>query len=253
MQILTKDSTITLYSEQFDEAYHCANDGALQETLHKHILPAFTLKKENKKLKVLDMCFGLGFNTLCLRYIARKFGFEGEINVYSPEIDSTLLLRLLTHPYPKELESLAIIQALQKEQEYCEKGFSVKLCLGDAREILEGFLKNGNGAFDVIFQDPFSPLKNPSLWTYEYFKILYALSSKEVIITTYSHNSCMLYSAFLAGFYAFKLQQISVRDSIVLTKNAKLPNIELDNVVNITAINIVHKIKTNPKLRGLYD
>ena len=54
MQILTKDSTITLYSEQFDEAYHCANDGALQETLHKHILPAFTLKKENKKLKVLD-------------------------------------------------------------------------------------------------------------------------------------------------------------------------------------------------------
>ena len=253
MQILTKDFTITLYSEQFDEAYHCANDGALQETLHKHILPALMLKKEKQKLKVLDMCFGLGFNTLCLRYVARKFGFNGEISVYSPEIDSTLLPQLLTHPYPKELKSKEIIKALQERQEYYENGFTIHLCLGDAREILNGFLESENGVFDMIFQDPFSPLKNPSLWTYEYFKTLYALSSQDVIITTYSHDSCMLYSAFLAGFYAFKLQQVAVRDSIVLTKTPTLPSLELDNITNITAINMAHKIKTNLKLKGLYD
>ena len=63
----------------------------------------------------------------------------------------------------------------------------------------------------------------------------------------------MLYSAFLAGFYAYKLQQKCVRDSIVFTKTQEIPTLALENVLQITPVNLAHKIKTNPNLWGLYD
>lgn len=255
MQILTEDSSVTLYNEQFCETYHSAKDGALQETLHKHILPALALKFYEPILSVLDICFGLGFNTLCLIYMARLQGFKGKILIYSPELDSNLLSQLLTHPYPNELESQRVIlESLIQRHFYREQNLEITLYVGDARESLN-YLKSVSSRipFNLIFQDPFSPAKNRNLWTYEYFKALYALSTKNVIITTYSHHSSMLYSAFLAGFYAYKLRQKSVRDSIILTKTQEIPPLVLENVLQITPINLAHKIKTNPNLWGLYD
>ncbi|WP_416860836.1 MnmC family methyltransferase [Helicobacter ganmani] len=256
MQIFTGDSSITLYNAQFDESYHNAKDGALQETLHKHILPALFLCAKEPILNVLDMCFGLGFNTLCLSLMARLQGFEGKIVIHSPELDSALLPKLLKHPYPQELESeRAILESLVTTHYYKRQNLEIILHLGEAREILKSFLLPNRLKipFHCIFQDPFSPVKNRNLWTYEYFKILYKISAENVIITTYSHHSRMLYSAFLAGFYAYKLQQKCVRDSIVFTKTQEIPTLALENVLQITPVNLAHKIKTNPNLWGLYD
>ncbi len=256
MQILTQDSSITLYNTHFCEAYHNAQDGALQETLDKHILPALTLQFKESCLSVLDICFGLGFNTLCLLHIARSQGFRGKILIYSPELDSNLLVKLLKHPYPKELEAeLVILESLIRQHLYEEQNLKITLYLGDARQILNNFLTNDRieFPFNIIFQDPFSPAKNHHLWTYEYFKILYDLSARNVVMTTYSHHSGMLYSAFLAGFYAYKLRQKFVRDSIILTKTQKIPDLALENILQITPVNLAHKIKINPNLLGLYD
>ncbi len=45
--LLTKDGTNTLFSKEFNESYHSVNDGALKESLEKHIIPAFnSLKKK---------------------------------------------------------------------------------------------------------------------------------------------------------------------------------------------------------------
>ena len=41
--VLTKDGSFSAYSEQYDEHYHSINDGALNETLHKHIVPDYIL------------------------------------------------------------------------------------------------------------------------------------------------------------------------------------------------------------------
>jgi len=44
-KILTNDGTATLYSKEFDESYHSQKDGALRESLEKHIIPAFKFSK----------------------------------------------------------------------------------------------------------------------------------------------------------------------------------------------------------------
>jgi len=61
----TEDGTFTARSETYDECYHSTRDGALRESLKKHVEPAFSLVDPSKeRLKVLDICFGLGYNTL---------------------------------------------------------------------------------------------------------------------------------------------------------------------------------------------
>ena len=253
MQIFTKDSSITLYDTHFCETYHNVNDGALQESLHKHILPALKLKSHQDKLKILDICFGLGFNAFSVLYYAQIQNPQTQITIHSPEINTKLLLQLSKHPYPNELKCAhSALESLLKNHHYQYKNFEIYLHLGDAREILKNFVES-NYQFDIVFQDPFSPNKNRNLWTYEYFKTLYALTKKDALITTYSHNSCMLYSAFLAGFYPFKLKQKRVRDSVLLTKNAHYPMLTLENILSMQPIDMLHKIRVNTHLRGFYD
>ena len=79
------------------------------------------------------------------------------------------------------------------------------------------------------------------------------LTSNDCIITTYSQNSSMLYSAFLAGFKSYTLKKANTRDSIVLTKTQEIPCLESSNILEVLKVDISHKIATNKNLVGLYD
>ena len=54
---------------------------------------------------------------------------------------------------------------------------------------------------DAIFQDPFSPKRNPSLWTVEWFEDLKKLSSSEVTLSTYSSSTSVRKSLQAAGWF----------------------------------------------------
>ena len=248
MEVLTQDSSFTQFSKEFGESYHSTSDGALKETLHKHILPSFMFCKERKKLKVLDICFGLGFNTLCFVDFLKKENYKGKVEVHSPELNKALIQSLSNHKYPKNFD-LEILDSLIATNFYKKDNLEIFLHIGDARAILPTL----KGDFDIVFQDAFSPLKNPFLWTFEYFKTLYKLSKKDCIITTYSQNSSMLYSAFLCGFKSFLVKQKEVRDSVIFLKTQEMPKIECINILEIKAIDILHKIKTNENLKMLSD
>ncbi|HFQ60899.1 MAG TPA: hypothetical protein ENK39_01185, partial [Epsilonproteobacteria bacterium] len=53
--VLCEDGTNTLYSKEFDEPYHSTKDGALHESLEKHVKPFFSLKSHKEKLTILDI------------------------------------------------------------------------------------------------------------------------------------------------------------------------------------------------------
>jgi len=71
-KILTNDGTATLYSKEFDESYHSKKDGALRESLEKHIIPAFKFSKDRDEITILDICFGLGYNTSLPYYMLSR-------------------------------------------------------------------------------------------------------------------------------------------------------------------------------------
>ena len=60
--IKTKDGSIGLYDKSLDEIFHSIY-GAKTEAFEKFIQPAKII--DNKPLKILDICYGIGYNTKC--------------------------------------------------------------------------------------------------------------------------------------------------------------------------------------------
>jgi tRNA U34 5-methylaminomethyl-2-thiouridine-forming methyltransferase MnmC len=210
--ITTKDGTKTLFSMEFNEAYHSIKDGALTESLEKHIKPALSLQKNKEKLVILDICFGLGYNTLSTLYYIKKYNLETKIEIISPELDIGLIKSLKTFEYPKEFNQFQnIINELSSNLYYEDTQFKIEILIGDARNIVPQIDKK----IDILYQDAFSPKHNPLLWTKEYFADIRALSKKDTIITTYSVASAVRMGLYENGYNIFLLKGKNVRSSTV--------------------------------------
>lgn len=154
--VTTKDGSQTLYSSEFDECYHSTNDGALNETLHKHIIPAFSLVSQKDKLVILDICFGLGYNTLATIYYCKLHKISTKIEIISPELDIALVQDLQNFHYPPEFDILKpIIEQLSQNLYYEDEQFKIAILIGDARVTLPNIKQK----IDIIYQDAFSPSK----------------------------------------------------------------------------------------------
>ena len=71
----TKDGSVGLYSSADNDIYHSVY-GAYSEAYDKFILPANfgEFLKNNKEIKILDICFGIGYNTKSfLNYFLENF------------------------------------------------------------------------------------------------------------------------------------------------------------------------------------
>jgi tRNA U34 5-methylaminomethyl-2-thiouridine-forming methyltransferase MnmC len=239
-KLLTKDGTATLYSKEFNESYHSLSDGALKESLEKHIIPAFKFSKKKDELNILDICFGLGYNSLSTLYYIKKNNLNIKINIISPEFDRELIKSLKSFEYPEEFgEFRDIIESLSSNLYYEDNQFRIEIFNEDARETI----KNIDKKIDILYQDPFSPKKNPLLWTREYFKDIRAIASKDIVITTYSVATPIRLSMYENGFNIYKYQGEGVRGSTI----ASLKDLDLERV------DIEHKKAVNREARSLRD
>ena len=265
--IVSDDGSLTLYSKEFDESYHSTKDGALRESLHKHVIPALRHHRDKRHLRILDICFGLGYNTLATLYYIQQTGLDVTVEIVSPEFDEALVRSLKDFDYPSEFASLCpIIEALSEEFYYEDAQFKITILIGDAREVIGGcvsFEKGKGGGtsvpqsarlksclqentFDIIYQDAFSPNVNPMLWTKEWFADLRALSHQETILTTYSVASVTRMGLHENGFRLYYHDAPGVRRSLL----ASPANLEGEG---ITPIDMAHKIACNPNARSLRD
>ena len=88
----TCDGTVGLFSPETDDIYH-STYGALNEAYEKFILPANFQNyfKNNNQIKILDICFGIGYNTKSfLKYfienISNETIYTDNINTYNDKI-----------------------------------------------------------------------------------------------------------------------------------------------------------------------
>ncbi|BCD60897.1 MULTISPECIES: tRNA (5-methylaminomethyl-2-thiouridine)(34)-methyltransferase MnmD [unclassified Nitratiruptor] len=219
----TADGSYTLYSKQYDECYHNIQDGALTEALQKHIIPAFSYSKK-KHLNIVDICFGLGINTLAtIDYFLHQNEVES-IAIYSPELDENLLESLPSFQYPKQLENYKdILERLIQHGKVELPTIQIELFKGDARSYIKK-LKD----IDVVYQDAFSPKKNPELWTLEYFQELYQVMSEDGILTTYSIATPVRLGLWEAGFIIYEKRFENIKKmTIGSKKELDLPKVDM--------------------------
>jgi len=189
IEILTKDGSYSLRSVFFQENFHSLS-GALEETKSKFTATSNLQRFKGKSLNVLDICFGLGYNSASL--IDELIKQKSYLNLYALEIDKKPLeysfrnesFLKLWDPKVKK-----IFESLYRKDYFEDKFFKCSILWGDAREkinIIPSSIK-----FDLIYLDGFSPQKCPQVWTIEFLsKVTEKLNSQGYLIT-YSSSAAV--------------------------------------------------------------
>ncbi|MEJ2500709.1 MAG: MnmC family methyltransferase [Campylobacterales bacterium] len=240
-RVRSDDGTFTAYSVEYEEHYHSTKDGALTESLQKHVIPAFSCFQDAPSLRILDICFGLGFNTLSTLYYMRQNGIRKTVEIVSPEMDEVLVRSLKDFEYPESFEPfLPIIRAVSETGNYEDETVSVKVLFGDARKVLPTL----DAPFDIVYQDAFSPEHNPLLWTSEYFAEIARLTHEQSVVTTYSTALRTRLALYENGFNVYLNKGEGFRNATVASKG------ELEG---FEKVDMAHKIKCNPDVKSLRD
>lgn len=245
----TKDGSFSLYNEKYKDFYHSTKDGAILETLYKHIIPAFSLNLESaldsasallqNPIKILDICFGLGYNALFSLAFAKRLGISVEIH----SVELNLLQSLRTFSYPKILQFYLPLDEIVAEIFSCGAWHSGNLSLflhkGDAKDYLEALVKQSQ-MFSIIYQDAFSPTKNAELWSEEHFCKLFSLLHSKGVISTYSSSKKVREICRKCGFEVYNMQSGNLKNGTILRKN---PN-EKAKSLSFEGITLTHLLKT---------
>jgi len=241
IQVKSEDGSFTAYSKEYDEHYHSTKDGALKESYKKHVIPAFGFSKNKKEIHILDICYGLGFNTLCSVLYYQKHAPDIKLYIYSPELDDELVKSLKNFTYPSEFDKLKdIIKDLSDNGVYQNENLYIEVYLGDARSYIKGF----SNKFDIVYQDAFSPSVNPLLWTKEYFLDIKISMKDDGILTTYSTALKTRLALYLNGFYIYLNKGDDFRTATI----ASLLALE-----GLETVDMEHKISCNKDILPLSD
>jgi len=240
--VSTKDGSNTLFSNKYNQHYHNLDDGAINEALTKHIIPTFFYHQNKKELTILDICFGIGYNTFSTIYYCLSNNLDIKLNFYSPELDGDLIKSLKDFPFPKEFENIKhIINSISQTCKYEDEKIKIEVFIGDARDYIKSLEKN---SFDIVFQDAFSSEVNFELWTKEYFDDIFKLCKEDSIMSSYAVATPIRLSMYEANFFIY--QHIPTKRKITIaTKNKQ-------NIIG-KYVDMELKKQKNEKAVALYD
>lgn len=181
-KIITADNSESFMNEVVGESYH-SQTGAVEEALKKYVIPC-KIKELAKtgKIRILDVCFGMGYNSAMAISVALEENPACEIEVIGLEYDREIISKI------QEVNSpIAFFAHYKKlsptDLEFTEGNVSVKILLGDARETV---YQLSESHFDAVFFDPFSPKTAPEMWQEAFFAEMYRVMKNSAILATYS-------------------------------------------------------------------
>ncbi len=181
-RIITADNTESFLNTKVGESYH-SQTGAVEEALKKYAIPCKIREKaKTGTLTILDMFFGLGYNSAMAISEALAENPSCEINVVGLELDREILAKIqeVTPPIPFFIH----YKKLTPESLSLQEGrVTVSVLLGDARETIKNLPDNN---FDAVFFDPFSPKTSPEMWGAELFKEVCRVLKHDGLMSTYS-------------------------------------------------------------------
>jgi tRNA U34 5-methylaminomethyl-2-thiouridine-forming methyltransferase MnmC len=221
----TRDGSWTCFNEEVGEHYHNLS-GALTETTEIYVTPAQFEKRLQKtdSLCIFDPFFGLGYNTVaCMQAFQQlqQSGFSGKtLEVVAIEKDPNIL-EFLPQVWEKYESNILkqILHALehniyyQTQQDFSgldqsrkievSPGIFLHLIVGDIRRCVDSLPSE---YFDLIYQDPFSPRKQPELWTKQLFQRYFRLLKPDTgTMMTYSAAAGVRTGLSEAGFFVYPL------------------------------------------------
>jgi tRNA U34 5-methylaminomethyl-2-thiouridine-forming methyltransferase MnmC len=184
---LTDDGSYTFFSEQFGQTFH-SKYGAKEESIFKYAIPTLLAEKASLgHLRILDICYGLGYNSAAALATIWRSNPNCTIEIIALELDRSVPVSAIEHhllndweePIPQLLTRLGRAELIETAK------LKAQLIFGDARQTIDRVIDRSFQA-DAIFLDPFSPTACPQLWTVEFIDRVAKCCAADGIIATYS-------------------------------------------------------------------
>jgi tRNA U34 5-methylaminomethyl-2-thiouridine-forming methyltransferase MnmC len=177
--IVTSDGSHSVYSPQFDEAYH-SSFGALQESVYIFISHGL-LYANKESAQVLEIGFGTGLNAFLTAIYGKQMAISYTgIERYPLSIEEANQLNYGTF-FPEQKSAFsAIHQAEWGSLQRINDNFQIQKLKADALMV-----DLGKEQFDVVYFDAFSPEKHPDMWTESFFTRIFEACKPGAVLTTY--------------------------------------------------------------------
>jgi radical SAM protein (TIGR01212 family) len=182
--VITADGSITFFSEDWKEHYH-TKAGARLEAQQKFVVPSgLNHKLQTSNIKLLDVCFGLGNNSLSALFAAKDA--KHQLDITALEMDKRIVRAASEFFQCLETDPVNWRNVLEQllSTATCHLPLAtLSLLWGDARWLIQGLESE---SFDIVFHDPFSSQHCPELWTVEFFQQLYRVMKPDGVLLTYA-------------------------------------------------------------------
>lgn len=193
--ITTEDGSETVFSEIFQENCH-STSGAVAET-QEHYIRGCKLDEiilNQNFIHILEVGFGTGI------------GWQETLKFMSKH--PQVALKFVSLELDEELVKWSAPNAIRKScdnrvwyEEHIGNA-QLMILIGDARMELPKWKEFSK--FHAIYQDAFSPKKNPTLWTHEWFSLLGSLSEDGCYLSTYSSSISIRKALIKAGWGVYE-------------------------------------------------
>ncbi|MBW4578328.1 MAG: hypothetical protein KME42_01995 [Tildeniella nuda ZEHNDER 1965/U140] len=196
----TDDGSFTFFSEAFGEAFH-SRKGAKAEAMHKFAQATeLTQKAQQPRLRLLDVCYGLGYNTAAALETIWNVNPACEVELYGLELDLTIPHAAIAPPLIHSWSPVVqmVLRQMALAHACTTPCLNAKLLVGDARQTIQSLCQSDFQA-DAIFFDPFSPRRCPQLWTIEFFSLVARCLAPQGKLATYSRSAAVRSAMQAAG------------------------------------------------------
>lgn len=200
--VSTGDGTYSLRHPDHGELFHSFS-GAGLEARDLYIRGSTIQERweQEQGARVLDIGLGLGYNALTTLSEYLMTG-RGNLELVSVELESELveLLRSGSASWQCGWPALwlELVKKIEPVSSQCfsarGRGWHWTIWCGDAFGIPL------DGAFDYIWQDPFSPSKNPRMWSAEWFQKLRGVAHNDTELLSYSVSRVVKDAMELGGW-----------------------------------------------------
>ena len=175
--------------------------GPWEEANHLYIKPSKLeqrlREKPNEELVVFDVGLGAAANALALLH--KIYGAEKRVRILSFEIELNLIkFALENHSYFPFFEKFKnALETLLDQGRWDSENVSWELYEGSFLDTVETVSDHGN----LVYFDPYSPKKNPEMWTWDCFKKLYGKTEEDLLFLNYSQATPVRAALLAAGFF----------------------------------------------------
>lgn len=170
---------------------------------------------------IWDVGLGGAANPLTILRATRQL--PGSLRILSFDLTDEPLRFALQHAaeLPYLSGSVAHLQRMlaQGEVDWSQSTVRWSLHLGDFPALLNSAAVTDWPAPHAILFDPFSPARNPAMWTLPLFRRLFQVCTRPCALATYSRSTMLRVTMLLAGFYVGAGQATGEKEETTLAAN----------------------------------